>query len=58
MKHEKNEDNSKATSSRAMNNMAELIEIQAARINTMEQQFLELASRVSSIEGPPKFRNQ
>ena len=45
-------DNNSKIPSKALYKMSELIDLQSTRINKMEQQFLSLASRVSSIEGP------
>ena len=51
MTNEKNETNSKITSNKALRNLTEVLETQAKRISTMEQLVMELASRVSTIEG-------
>ena len=45
-----NKKNTTINSNKVMNKMTEQIERQALRINKIEQQFMELASRVSTIE--------
>jgi len=52
MKSKQNENSSKITPTKAMYNLTESFEMQSKRISAMEQQFMELASRVSHIEGP------
>jgi len=51
MTNEKNETNSKITPNKALRNLNEVLEVQSKRISQMEQLVMELASRVSTIEG-------
>lgn len=57
MENKNKEIDSNFTPTKAMRNLTDSFELQGQRLNIIEQQFLELAARVTGIEGP-KFKSR
>jgi len=57
MESKKEEIDLMITPTKAMRDLTDLFEQQGQRLNLMEQQFLDLAARISSIEGT-KYKNK